>query len=266
MTLSSHRNRLITAVVLLAVVALALYLGGIFLLVLVALIGGLALLEFYAMFWPTGSHFIEKIAGLILAWGLFGMAQHEYLHWIAGFFILAFAFVAIRFLLVYAHGEEASFADWILMPAGVCYIGLFLSPALVLTPVEQVLVILAPAFTDMGGYYIGSRFGKKKICPRVSPHKSWAGAVGGMAACMVLCMILGGIWGQRNILFFLGLGAAVSVAAQFGDFFESALKRTQGVKDSGSLLPGHGGILDRIDSLLFAVPMYVFLDLFFDFF
>ena len=142
----------------------------------------------------------------------------------------------------------------------------FLSPALALSTVEQVLIILAAAFTDAGGYYMGSRFGRKKICPRISPNKSWAGAFGGLAACALLFMVMGGIWGQRGIFLFLLLGIVVSIAAQFGDFFESALKRAQGVKDSGALLPGHGGVLDRIDSLLFAVPVYVLLDLFLDFF
>jgi phosphatidate cytidylyltransferase len=271
MSRTSHAQRLLTALVLLAVVALALYLQGFALFALMALVGSLALLEFYAMFWPAGAHFMEKIVALPMLWCMFWVARNGRLSLLIGFLILAFAYAAVRFLLSFGNGNETAFTEWTLMPAGLLYIGCFLSPALALSLTEQILVLLAPAISDVGGYYVGMRFGKRKIWPRVSPNKSWMGSLGGMCACVALCLIAGLLWGRDmgmpgSVFAFLFLGVLLNLASQFGDFFESALKRTQGVKDSGKLLPGHGGLLDRIDSLLFAVPMYVLLNLFFDFF
>lgn len=271
MSLSSHAQRIITALVLLVFVTLALYFQGWALFALMAVLGGLALLEFYAMFWPTGTHFIEKIVALPLIWAMFWVAQRGHIYWILGILILAFAFCAIRFLVSFGNGNDTVFGEWTLMPAGLIYVGCFLSPAMALSLTEQILVLLAPAVSDIGGYYVGLKFGKKKIWPRVSPKKSWMGSIGGMCACVVLCLIVGLTWGRNmgmphSVLAFLVLGILLNIASQFGDFFESALKRTQGVKDSGKLLPGHGGVLDRIDSLLFALPMYVLLNLCFNFF
>ena len=266
MSFAAHKNRIITGVVLLVLASLALYFQGVLLFVLVALAGGFALLEFYALFWPTGRHFLEKVVGLLLAWGMFWVAMQGHLYWILGLLILSFAFIAVRFLLAYGHGQETELHDWLYMPVGLIYVAVLLSPALALDRIEQILVVLAPVATDAAAYYAGSRFGRSKICPRISPNKSWVGAVSGLVACVVVCVVIGLKWGGLDVFSFMLLGACLSIAGQFGDFFESTLKRVRGVKDSGSLLPGHGGLLDRIDSLLFTVPMYVLLDLFLDFF
>lgn len=114
---------------------------------------------------------------------------------------------------------------------------------------------------DTGAFYFGKLMGRYKLFPSVSPGKTWEGALGG-----ALCTILGGLW-YLHILKIgrVGVSAVVllvgiTLAAQLGDLAESLLKRTQGKKDSGSLLPGHGGILDRIDGLLFAIPvLYLYL-------
>ena len=117
---------------------------------------------------------------------------------------------------------------------------------------------------DIAALYIGRPFGKHKMAPRVSPAKSWEGAAGSVAGGM----LVGGIYAhylipQAPLGEALALAAAGNVAGQLGDLCESALKRGAGVKDSGTLLPGHGGWLDRIDSSLFSVPtVYVLLKLF----
>jgi phosphatidate cytidylyltransferase len=126
---------------------------------------------------------------------------------------------------------------------------------------ETVLVLLASFASDTGAYYAGSWFGKRKIWPAISPKKTWAGSVGGALTCVAVCLILGfavGDWpfGRASWGTWIALGLALNLASQFGDFFESALKRSLDAKDSGALLPGHGGVLDRIDSLLFAAPVY----------
>ena len=100
-------------------------------------------------------------------------------------------------------------------------------------------------------------WGKKKIWPRISPKKSWAGSLGGMGACVLTTLVFGLALGNGAPVWqWLVLGAGLNVAAQMGDFFESALKRSLDVKDSGSILPGHGGLLDRVDSLLLVIPTY----------
>ena len=108
---------------------------------------------------------------------------------------------------------------------------------------------------DTGAFAAGRLAGRHRMAPRVSPNKTWEGAAGGFAASVGAALLVGlafdlavPVWQQALI------GAVASVAAQVGDLFESALKRTANVKDSGSIMPGHGGILDRMDSILFALP------------
>ncbi len=123
------------------------------------------------------------------------------------------------------------------------------------------LAILSTFAVDTGAFAIGKLIGRHKMAPRISPGKTWEGAVGGYAAGVAACFGL-------NALFDTGVPAttlvhlaiALPVFAQAGDLFESAMKRRMGVKDASGLLPGHGGFLDRLDSLLFVMPLvYVFL-------
>ncbi len=106
---------------------------------------------------------------------------------------------------------------------------------------------------DIGAYFAGRRFGRNKLAPAVSPGKTWEGVWGGLAASSVLCGLLLLAMGRFNAgwLAVMLLLVAISV---FGDLFESVLKRVRGIKDSGSLLPGHGGVLDRIDSVVAVLP------------
>lgn len=109
---------------------------------------------------------------------------------------------------------------------------------------------------DIGAYYVGRNFGRRKLAPRVSPNKSWEGAVASVFASILLA---GGylVYFVRGIpvLRVIAITALANVAGQIGDLAESAIKRGAGTKDSGSLLPGHGGFLDRVDSTLFALPV-----------
>jgi phosphatidate cytidylyltransferase len=108
---------------------------------------------------------------------------------------------------------------------------------------------------DSAAYYVGSAFGRHKMAPRVSPNKSWEGAAAGFVTGMVATLVWS-VWRLGEVRpSLLAVGAATAVAAQLGDLFESLLKRAVNTKDSGALLPGHGGMLDRIDALLFASPV-----------
>lgn len=116
---------------------------------------------------------------------------------------------------------------------------------------------------DTGAYCTGSLFGKHKLFPRISPAKSWEGSIGGGILVLIVASVMYFIESQGenlsglNLIEWLGLGIVVVVFGTWGDLVESLLKRTLGIKDSGNILPGHGGILDRIDSSLMAIPASV---------
>ncbi|WP_278843163.1 phosphatidate cytidylyltransferase [Hoylesella timonensis] len=116
---------------------------------------------------------------------------------------------------------------------------------------------------DTGAYCTGSLFGKHKLFPRISPAKSWEGSIGGGILVLIVASVMyyiesqGEILSGLNLIEWLGLGLVVVVFGTWGDLVESLLKRTLGIKDSGYILPGHGGILDRLDSSLMAIPASV---------
>jgi phosphatidate cytidylyltransferase len=114
---------------------------------------------------------------------------------------------------------------------------------------------------DIGAYFSGRAFGKRKLAPKVSPGKSWEGVFGGLIACLVITVVVGAFRGWSGSQFLLGLlGTAVVVLISVvGDLTESMFKRQSGIKDSSNLLPGHGGVLDRIDSLTAAIPVFAVL-------
>lgn len=108
---------------------------------------------------------------------------------------------------------------------------------------------------DIGAYFAGRAFGDRKLAPAVSPGKTWAGAIGGFLSAALLCSV-GLVWLDAPWLGWWVVMVGLIVVSVFGDLFESVLKRSTGVKDSGTLLPGHGGVLDRIDSLLAVLPVF----------
>jgi phosphatidate cytidylyltransferase len=122
---------------------------------------------------------------------------------------------------------------------------------------EAVLLLLAViVVSDSAQYYCGRTFGKRPLAPTISPKKTLEGAIGGLVFGTVATMI-GGYYVFASPIWLLALlGAAISLLGIVGDLFESLLKRSAGVKDSSNLIPGHGGVLDRIDSWLFAAPVY----------
>ena len=114
---------------------------------------------------------------------------------------------------------------------------------------------------DIGAYFSGKAFGKRKLAPKVSPGKSWEGLYGGLAACLLITAVVGVYrgWSLGEIIFALVSAAIVVLISVVGDLTESMFKRKSEVKDSSNLLPGHGGVLDRIDSLTAAIPVFALL-------
>jgi len=143
---------------------------------------------------------------------------------------------------------------------GTVYIGLMFAYILLLRfiPGQRgffvFFTVLVTWANDSTAYFIGINFGKHKLSPRISPKKSIEGSIGGLAGGVLAALIMG-IFYKQPLWLMLWLGILVVAAGQFGDLIESIIKRNAGVKDSGSFLPGHGGVLDRFDSLLLAAPV-----------
>ena len=218
-------------------------------------VAAVALLEYFMMALPE--HPLERAAGLV--WGMVvasGVISGRPETWGAALAL------AVTGGLVLAIGRQTD------LPAGVNRLGLsllgllyvgFFTPHFVLLREglgwRWVLFTVYVAMgSDSGGYFTGRYLGRHKLAPAISPSKTVEGAVGAVAGAMLIAAVCRLVFfadlGGREALV---LGAMISVLAQFGDLCESALKRAFGAKDSGWIIPGHGGILDRLDSLLFPV-------------
>jgi len=127
-----------------------------------------------------------------------------------------------------------------------------------LEPLDALLALAVAWIADTAAYFAGRRWGRRKLAPSISPGKTWEGAAGGLigaaAYAMILSILFAGMQGTRMAAF-LGAAALLVAVSIVGDLFESAVKRQAGVKDSGSILPGHGGMLDRIDSATAVLPV-----------
>src|SRR5437773_1523361 len=151
-------------------------------------------------------------------------------------------------------GPLAAAGLFVLIPAGL---------ALVALPAQQVLLVLGLTWVaDTAAYFVGSRFGRRKLAPSISPSKTWEGAAGGLLGTLsyaIICAAFVPPWGASftgaQWAAYLAGTALLCAASIVGDLFESAAKRQAGVKDSGEALPGHGGILDRIDSATSTLPL-----------
>ncbi len=266
MTRLNHGARIGTAVVLLALVAGGLAMRGPLELGLVAAICLVAQWEFSALFVPSREAVAYKLAGLGLGYLVLYAAwaakpELGLIALLAGFWL-----AALSFLFLYGTGRKAAMQAAFPVMVGLLYIPLSLQLFFSMSTAEAAMALLATFTTDTGAYYAGSLWGKRKIWPRVSPKKTWIGSVGGFVPCVAATLAMGLLFGDAPWPAWLLLGAALNLAAQCGDFFESALKRSMEVKDSGMLLPGHGGLLDRVDGLLLVLPVYAGLRELFTFF
>jgi len=158
---------------------------------------------------------------------------------IAGLIYVALPFSLLNFVIFRETSDNGSFYPWVLV---------------------GILFILWTY--DSMAYVSGSLFGKHKIAPKVSPLKSWEGLIGGTVFAVIMGIINAVLFQEISMLNWIIISLLTIIFGTIGDFFQSKLKREVGIKDSGNILPGHGGLLDRFDSLLFAVPIvFVWLNL-----
>jgi phosphatidate cytidylyltransferase len=266
-----HLKRWLTALVLIPLIILVLVKGGRLLFVAtLLLINGLAQWEFLQLFQQAVDQarkikIISLGSLLILS---FVMAASPRGGTVTLFVLVGCLFSLFLFyLLSYEHIRHLAW-DLAVNTLGLLYLPLLLGHFVWLRYMSQgewwVLWLLAVICAgDTAAFYTGKAFGQKKFYPQVSPGKTWAGTYGGLAANLAAGVLVGRWFFPEARIFSLALLALVlGVIGLTGDLFESMLKRQAEVKDASTLLPGHGGMLDRLDSLLFAAPALVYARLF----
>ena len=222
---------------------------------LVAFCGILAILEFYRL---VASAKVPPLTYFGLIWTLLFILSPHFDYVLVTPFLLASAVVLPLIWLLLRRRREEAFISWAWTVAGILYVGWLLSYLVALRGIEGgrdwvFFALFATFASDTVAFFVGSALGKHKISPHISPGKTWEGAVAGVLGAIIASMLLVIIldlplsYGQAVLL-----GLVVSILGQLGDLTESWFKRKMGAKDSGKLLPGHGGILDRIDSVVFA--------------
>ncbi|MFI5254298.1 MAG: phosphatidate cytidylyltransferase [Candidatus Limnocylindrales bacterium] len=268
------RTRVLSAVGLIPVVALVLLAGEPWLGLLVLIVAGLAAREAFALLKEAGVA-AEPVVGIVIALVLVGSS------WLLGDRLGEVWLLAGVGIVVAAVGAtlrfdpREGFQIWLGTVFGALYIGLLAFLLLIVgnargMPASAPLAawldggrgwllvgVLAVWAYDTGAYFAGRTFGRRSFMAHISPLKTWEGVAGGIVLAVIVTFVT--LWAVGGwVPGALVLGPAVGVAAQVGDLAESMLKRAAGAKDSGTLIPGHGGMLDRIDSILFAGPVVYF--------
>ena len=253
--MSSFWSRIVISLILLPLILGIVWLGSWWLFA-AALAGGLiALHELYAMGRGLRPLVLGGYVGLILT--LLGAEVGE-ISWMVGGI---FATVVIAFVVFgFSDARPSATAAISLTLLGVVWVGGGLASFMLLREIPEngrlvVFTVLIAVFADdTAAYFVGRTIGRHKMAPTISPGKSWEGFIGGTVAAMAVAFFAMYDQGFLTDLEAVALGAAIAVSSTLGDLFESAIKRDLGVKDSGRLLAGHGGVLDRIDSILWAGP------------
>lgn len=261
---SSHTKRLLTSVVAVPLLVLLVLKGGYAgLTIAAAVVGTVGLLEYLALFFPK-----DQVGPRVLAVFFTGCA-FWWFHWHdleRVFMTLLLASLAAA-LLWFGTGRRQGVHErfFTLQVVGFLYVPCLLGHLVLVRQwnngVGWLFFLFLVVFSgDTAAYYFGRRFGRHKLCPNISPGKTVEGSLGGFLGSVCGGVLFELFWPlDCSLPIIAGLAAAVGGGGQLGDLFESLLKRSADRKDSGSILPGHGGVLDRIDGLLFAAPLLYYL-------
>ncbi|MFH0736686.1 MAG: phosphatidate cytidylyltransferase [bacterium] len=257
-------TRIVVSLLAAPIILFLCYFGKLPFLFFVSVLGLVSFYEFSIMAAKKSSH-VNKLIGYIAVLAIILNSYYNFIE----FEILVYITIVMLFLIELFRKKNSAIFNTGSTLAGIFYIGLFSSALIKIRELYNIssfiydrggLIIISLLLTiwvcDSAAFFIGSPFGKHKLYPRISPNKSWEGAIAGFVFSIFTVIALKSI-----ILDFLSwqdiiiMGVVVGVFGQMGDLIESLIKRDANVKDSSSLIPGHGGLFDRFDSLLFTAPI-----------
>ncbi len=252
------KQRIITAIIGVPILLFLMYLGGTPFALFIGALATVGLHELYTM--AKGKHKVLYVPVLLGVWAMLLCSYLGVSNWPTLGILVTFCCV---FGYAVFHFPEFGVEDIAVNFLGLIYIGWTMAHLILLErmPVAaggQVLVLFAFVAmwaNDSGAYFIGSKFGKRRPWGNISPKKSVEGTVGGIIITCIALFLMNLYFDLLPVAAPIFIGAAVAIIGLIGDLLESMLKRYYGVKDSGKLLPGHGGILDRFDSVMLAAPM-----------
>ena len=278
MALSNLAQRILSSLVLFPLLVLMVWLGGAWVVGAAAVCALLSLFELYQLFAHTG--YTPRPVGYICAllFILAAAANPSVSGELVGL-VLIVTLVATLGLELVRRDRNGMLVAWSLTFSGAVYIGWTFAhfvllrsistrlrpapiniPRLTSGPAWILFALLITFASDTAAYFVGRAWGRRRMAPTISPSKTWEGSIGGVVAAVLAGALLVYLLGLPiDVRYGALLGGVGSVAGQAGDLAESLLKRQVGIKDSGRLIPGHGGILDRADSLLFTVPAIYYL-------
>lgn len=272
--MSNPIQRLITAAIAVPILYIIFLLGGLiylFFFLILILVGQIE----YQKLLESKNLPNEKILGIISSL-LMGISAYM------GYYYFTFCFTALVLIILIVDLRKGDFSQTVTNIGatlfGVIYLGWLLSHAILLRNLDQYetiraystniqgisdlgffLVVFAVACTflnDTGAYYTGTLVGNRKLAPKISPGKTIEGTIGGIVVCIITGLIVNYIFGSPlSSDWTIAFALLVAIAAILGDLVESSIKRGAGIKDSGDIVPGHGGVLDRFDSLIFVFPV-----------
>ena len=269
-------KRALTTVVGLPVLLASVWWGAPWFTILVAIAAVLGIWEFYRLI-PGDSpasgarrppYILGALWVLTLVLGAQAATGIENFLSVSAGILAAGAFITLLWFIAFSTGRPGhqEYLTLIYLLAGGVYVGFLLAHGPALREFGRpgelelgrdflLLALLAIFAADTGAYFTGRSIGKHPLAPSISPNKTWEGSAGGLVSAVATSLILGQILDLATPLWQLGLlGLTIGVVAQFGDLAESKLKRISRVKDTGSIIPGHGGILDRLDSVVVSIP------------